>query len=184
MLTEIINSSLKQQLIVLIIAALPIVELRGAIPVAMDIFHMPWYQSLILSLIGNLIPVPLLLLFYDVLTRTLSRLKIGKIFIEWLSQRSTRQARIIEKYGHIGIILFTAIPFPGTGAWTASIVTHFLGIRFKNALLDIMIGVIGAGVIVTILVLLGWIGAGIAGVSIIALAIVHFQRRQLQRRQH
>ena len=178
MLTEIINSSLQQQLIVLIIATLPVVELRGAIPVAMDIFHMPWYQSLILSLIGNLIPVPLLLLFYDVLTRTLSRLKIGKIFIEWLSQRSTRQARIIEKYGHIGIILFTAIPFPGTGAWTASIVTHFLGISFKNALLDIIIGVIGAGVIVTVLVLLGWIGAGIAGVGIIALAILHFRRRR------
>ncbi len=176
MLTEIINSSLPEQLIVLIIAALPVVELRGAIPVAMDIFHMPWYQSLILSLIGNLLPVPFLLLFYDVLTRTVSRVKVGRTFLGWVYKRANRQIGIIEKYKHIGIIILVAIPFPGTGAWTASIVAHILGIRFKNALLDITIGVIGAGAIVTALVLLGWIGAVIAIVGIILLAIIHLRR--------
>jgi len=176
MLTEIINSSLPEQLIVLIIAALPVVELRGAIPVAMDIFHMPWYQSLILSLIGNLLPVPFLLLFYDVLTRTVSRVKVGRTFIGWVYKRVNRQIGIIEKYKRIGIIILVALPFPGTGAWTASIVAHILGIRFKNALLDITIGVIGAGAIVTALVLLGWVGAGIAIVGIIVLTIIHLRR--------
>lgn len=175
MLTEIINSSLPEQLIVLIIAALPVVELRGAIPVAMNIFHMPWYQSLILSLIGNLLPVPFLLLFYDVLSSTLSKVKIGRIFIGWVHKRINRQMEIIEKYKHVGIIILVAVPFPVTGAWTASIVAHFLGIRFKNAFLDITIGVIGAGAIVTALVLLGWIGAGIAIVGIIVIAIIHLR---------
>jgi uncharacterized membrane protein len=178
MLTEIINSSLPQQLIVLIIAALPVVELRGSLPVAMDIFHMPWYQSLILSIIGNLLPVPFLLLFYDSLARLVSRMNTGKRFMEWLYKRTGRQTGVIKKYRHVGLIIFVAIPFPGTGAWTASIAAHLLGMRFKTALLNITIGVIGAGVIVTILVLSGWIGAGIAIAGIIVLAVVSLWRHK------
>jgi len=179
MLTEIINSSLPEQLIVLIIAALPVVELRGSIPVAMDIFHMPWYQSLALSLIGNLLPIPFLLLFYDSLAHLVRRINNGKRFMEWVNRRTRRQAVLIEKYKHVGLIILVAIPFPGTGAWTASIAAHLLGISFKHAFLDIVIGVVVAGVIVTALVLLGWIGAGIAIAGIIVLATVSLRRREL-----
>jgi uncharacterized membrane protein len=178
MLTEIINSPLSEQLIVLILAALPVVELRGSLPVAMDIFRMPWYQSMALSIIGNLLPVPFLLLFYDSLARLVSRTNTGKRFIEWLYKRTRRQTGVIEKYKHVGLIIFVAIPLPGTGAWTASIAAHLLGMRFKNALLDITIGVIGAGVIVTILVLLGWIGAGLAMAGLITLVVAGFWRHK------
>lgn len=98
--------------------------------------------------------------------------------MEWLYKRTRRQTGIIEKYKHVGLIIFVAIPLPGTGAWTASIAAHLLGMRFKNALLDIAIGVIVAGVIVTALVLLGWIGAGIAIVGIIVLAVVSLLRHR------
>ncbi len=178
MLTEIINSSLPEQLIVIIIAALPVVELRGSLPVAMDIFHMPWYQSLALSIIGNLLPVPFLLLFYDSLARLVSRTSKGKRFTAWIYERARRQIGIIEKYKHVGLIVFVAIPLPGTGAWTASIVAHLLGMRFRYALLDIALGVVGAGVIVTVLVLLGWIGAAIALAGIIVLAVVGLRRHR------
>jgi hypothetical protein len=98
MLSQILESSLPEQIIILIIAALPIVELRGSIPVAMDVFHMSWQQSVALSIIGNLIPVPFLLLFYDSLARFGSRIKVGKTFLEWLYKRTRRQTGIIEKY--------------------------------------------------------------------------------------
>jgi len=179
MLIEIINSSLPEQLIVLIIAALPVVELRGSIPVAMDIFRMPWYQSLALSIIGNLLPVPFLLLFYDSLAHLVRRFNKGKRFMQWLNRRTRRQAVVIEKYKHVGLIIFVAIPIPGTGAWTGSITAHLLRMKFRHAFFDIALGVIVASLIVTALVLLGWIGAGIAIAGVIILTTVSLRRREL-----
>jgi uncharacterized membrane protein len=176
MLTEIIHSPLSEQVIIIIIAALPVVELRGSLPVALDIFHMSWYQSMALSIVGNLLPIPFLLLFYDWLARIASRKNTGKRFMEWLYRRTRRQTGLIAKYRHVGMVILVAIPFPGTGAWTASIAAHILGIRFWIALLDIAIGVIGAGFVVTVLVSLGWIGASIAFLGIILFAAISLRR--------
>jgi uncharacterized membrane protein len=176
MLTNLINSPLSEQFIILLIAALPIAELRGSLPVAMDIFHIPWYQSFLLSIVGNLLPVPFLLLFYDSFAKIVSRTNKGKGFMEWLYKRTRRQTWVIEKYKHVGLIIFVAIPLPGTGAWTGSIAAHLLGMKFGYALLDIALGIVGAGVIVTVLVLLGWIGAAIAIAGIIVLAVVGLWR--------
>ena len=177
MLTEIINSSLPQQLIVLIMSALPVVELRGALPVAMGVFHMPWYQAFLLSVAGNLLPVPFLLLFLDSFARIVSRSTRGKGLVEWVYKRTRQQTGVIEKYKHAGLIVFVAIPLPGTGAWTASIAAHLLDMKFRHSLQDITLGVIGAGAIVTAFILLEWVGAGIAMVGILALAIAHVRRR-------
>jgi uncharacterized membrane protein len=130
---------------------------------------MPWQQALIISVIGNLIPVPLLLIFYDSLAKLVSRTRRGKRFIDWIYKRTRKPTGIIEKHKHLGLIVFVAIPLPGTGAWTASIAAHLLGVKFRHALLDIAAGVIGAGIIVTALTLLGWIGAVIAIVGVIVL---------------
>jgi uncharacterized membrane protein len=176
MVTEIVNSSLPEQLIVLIIAALPVVELRGSLPVAMGILHMPWYQSFALSLIGNLLPVPFLLLFYDSLARLVCRMNRGRKLMEWLYERTRRQTWVIEKYKHVGLVLLVAIPLPGTGAWTASIAAHLLGMKFRHAFLDIVLGVILSGLIVTTLVLFGWIGAGIAFAGLILLVVASLWR--------
>ena len=177
MLDQIINSSLPQQLIVLIVSALPVAELRGSLPLAVKIFHMAWYQSFLLSVAGNMIPVPFLLLFLDSLAGLVSRANSGKRFMEWVYARTRRQTGFIDKYGHIGLIVFVAIPLPGTGAWTASVAAHLLGMKFKHALLDITLGVVGAGAIVTALVLSGWIGAGVAVVGLAVMVATHIWRR-------
>ncbi len=170
MLNELINSGLSKELIVVIIAALPIAELRGSLPVAMQVFHMPWYQALYLSLIGNILPVPLILLFFSSVAKLVSRVQIGRRFLDWVVQRTWRQTGIIEKYKHFGLIVFVAIPLPLTGAWTASLAACLLGIRFVPAFRDIAIGVIGAGAIVLGLIFMGWIGAAIALIGLVVLA--------------
>ncbi len=143
-------------LAVLVIAASPISELRGAIPVAIIGFHFPWYYALLLAIIGNLLPVPFILLFLDTFTRLLSKIDIAKRGLQWLFERTRRRGKIIERYQRIGLALFVAIPLPVTGAWTGSLAAVLFGLRFKHALLSIFIGVLIAGIIVTSATLLGW----------------------------
>lgn len=176
MIEALIASGLAKELIVVIIAALPIVELRGALPVAINVFHMPWYWAFCLAVIGNLLPVPILLLFFDSLAKAISKVDIGKRLVNWVLQRTRRHGEVIERYERIGLILFVAIPLPVTGAWTGSIAAFLLGLKFNYAFLSILCGVIIAGAIVTCLCLLGWVGAAIAGIGLSALAILGWWR--------
>ena len=172
MLNELLNSGLARELIVVVISILPVAELRVALPVAMNILHMPWYEAYLLSVIGNLLPVPFLLLFFDSVAKLLSRVQVGKRFVDWLLRRTRRQTGAVERYKHLGLIVFVAIPLPGTGAWTASLVAYVLGLKFSRAFLDIAIGVIGAGIIVLALVFMGWFGAVAAGIAVVVLAVL------------
>jgi len=176
MIEALIASGLAKELIVIIIAALPVVELRGALPVAINVFHMPWYQAFCLAVIGNLLPVPILLLFFDSLAKVISKIDIGKRLVNWVLQRTRRHGEVIERYERIGLILFVAIPLPVTGAWTGSIAAFLLGLKFNYAFLSILCGVIIAGAIVTCLCLLGWVGAAIAGIGLSTLAILGWWR--------
>lgn len=172
MIEELIATGINQEIIVIIIAALPIAELRGALPVAINLFHMHWYLAFPLAVIGNILPVPILLLFLDSITKLICKVNIGKRFVDWVFERTRRHGRIIERYKRIGLMLFVAIPLPFTGAWTGSIAAFLLGMKFKYAFLAILCGVIIAGSIVTCLCLLGWIGAVIAGIGLSVLAIL------------
>ena len=178
MITEILESSLPEQLIILIIAAIPVVEIRGSLPIAMEIFNMPWYQSFLLSIIGNLIPVPFILLLLKSVFRLFSKTSIGKAFMEWIFDRTTRRTGIIARYKRIGLIMFVAIPLPFTGAWTAAIAANLLGIGFRQALFYITVGVLAAGGIVTGLIYLRWVGAVVAGVGILAILLVSYWKRR------
>ena len=168
---ELISLGFSKELVVLIIAALPIFELRGALPVAINMFHFPWYYALLLAIIGNLLPVPFLLLFLDTASRLLSKIGFFERVLHWLSGRIRKRGRIVERYERIGLVLFVAIPLPATGAWTGSLAAVLFGLKFKHAFLSIFIGVFIAGIIVTCLSLLGWTGALIAGVGLSGLAI-------------
>jgi len=143
-------------LVVLGIAASPIAELRAAIPVAIIQYDFPWHYALLLAVIGNLLPVPFILLFLDAITRFLSRVGFLKRFLEWLFERTRRRGRVIERYERIGLALFVAVPLPFTGAWTGALAAVLLGLRFKHAMLSIVIGVIIAGIVVTCATVLGW----------------------------
>ncbi len=160
-----------KELVVLIISALPIFELRGALPVAINLFHLPWYYALPLAIIGNLLPVPVILLFLDAISRCLSKVGFFNRFLQWLFEYTRKRGGIVERYERIGLALFVAIPLPVTGAWTGSLAAVLFGLKFKHAILSIFIGIFIAGVIVTCLSLLGWVGAVIASVALCALAI-------------
>jgi uncharacterized membrane protein len=152
---ELLNLGFAKELVVLVTSALPILELRGGIPVAIGLFDFPWYYALLLAVIGNLLPVPFILLFLNSATRVLSRVPFFDRFLTWLFERTRRRGRIIEKYKRIGLILFVAIPLPVTGAWTGSLAAVLFGLRFRHAMLSIFIGVLIAGAIVTCLSLSG-----------------------------
>jgi uncharacterized membrane protein len=177
MIQELLSWGIPQEAIIVIISALPVVELRLALPIAINVFHMAWYKAYCLAVIGNMLPVPILLLFLDSLAKVVSRAEIGRRVVNWVFERTRRQGQTIERYEKIGLTLFVAIPLPVTGAWTGSIAAFLLGLRFRYAFLSILVGVIIAGAIVTSLCLLGWLGAVIAGVALCALAILGWWRR-------
>lgn len=153
---EFLGLNLSHILTVLAVAASPISELRGAIPIAVFVFHFPWYYAFLLAIIGNLLPVPFILLFLNTISRYISKIGILKRTLHWLFERTKRRGKLIEKYGSIGLALFVAIPLPMTGAWTGSLAAVLLGLKFKPALLSIFVGILIAGIIVTCATLLGW----------------------------
>lgn len=172
MIDELIGSGLSRELIVIIISALPITELRGALPVGIRLFHLPWYQALYLAIIGNMLPVPFLLLFFESLAKGISRTDVGKKLVNLLFERTRRHTAVVKKYENIGLMTLVAIPVPGTGAWTGAMVACLLGLRLRRALLSIAVGVLVSGTIVTVLSLMGWVGAIIAGFGLISVAIL------------
>jgi len=171
---ELLNLSFPHELIVVTVAMLPIAELRASLPIAINQFHLPWYEAFFLSVIGNLLPIPILLLFLNPVTKVISRVKIGRIIVDWVLERARKQGKTIEKYERLGLTLFVAIPLPFTGAWTGSIAAFLLGLKFWPSFLSILAGIIIAGVIVTCLCLLGWLGAIIAGIGLFVFIILRW----------
>jgi uncharacterized membrane protein len=148
---QLLELGLSKELVVLVVSALPVFELRGGIPVGMGLFQFPWYYAFLLSFIGNLIPVPILLLFFNTFYRLLGRIGVIRRYFDWVMERTRQQGKMVEKYERIGLALFVAIPLPVTGAWTGALAAVIFGIRFKYAFWAIVAGVFIAGVIVTCL---------------------------------
>ena len=151
---------LSPMLIVLLISMLPVIELRGAIPVGILLFKLPWTEVVLISIIGNMIPIPLILLFMEELFILLSRWSPGKRFTGWLFARTRRKGKVVERYEAIGLTIFVGIPLPGTGGWTGSFAAKIFGIRFWSSMLYVFIGVLIAAVIVTSLTLTGQMVVG------------------------
>jgi len=175
------NLGISETLIVFIVSMLPIVELRGALPVAINIFHIPWYYACPIALVGNILPVPFLLIFLGFVRRVAAKIGIVGNALEWVLGLAQQRGRLVERYGRIGLMLFVSIPLPVTGAWTGSMVAFLLGMRFRDAMLSISLGVLLSGVIVTVLCLLGWVGAVIAGVGLGALIVIALWPRHVER---
>ena len=173
---ELVGPGFPNWLEVLAFAASPISELRGAIPWAILKCHFTWYYAFLVAVIGNLLPVPFILLFLNAFSRLLSKISIFEKMLHWLFERTRRRGKIINRYERIGLALFVAIPLPVTGAWTGSLAAVLFGLKFKHAFLSIFIGILIAGTIVTCLCLLGWTGAIIAGIGLSGLAIFSLWR--------
>ena len=141
--------AMNKEMAVVILAALPISELRGAIPLAIAMDFSP-VKAYLLAFAGNLIPViPILFLLQPVAER-FRHIKIVGRFFDWLFERTRRKAALVEKFEVLGLILFVAIPFPGTGAYTGSVITWFFKIRRDKAIPTMMVAVVAAGVVVTL----------------------------------
>ncbi len=168
------EKGIPKEIIVITISMLPIFELRGAIPIGQKILGLSWWFTFILAFIGNMLPIPFILLFLEPVSKWLRKIVIFDRFLEWLFARTRKRSEIIRKYEALGLILFVAIPLPITGAWTGSVAAFLFGIRFYNAILAISMGVFIAGCIVTALTVLGVWGAIIAGVLLSGLALSSF----------
>lgn len=172
---DLVAKGLSPEVAVFLTSMLPVVELRGALPMAINLFRIAWPKAFLISFLGNLVPVPFILWFLGPAVKILSKIKPLGNFFKWLFERTRRKGNeVIVKYEEIGLLAFVAIPLPGTGAWTGALIAFLFGLDFKKSFLVIAIGVFIAGVIVTCLCLLGWLGAIIAGASFILLAILGF----------
>jgi uncharacterized membrane protein len=145
----------KEILWVVLISATPIFELRGGIPTAYFVYDFPWYYAFLFSIVGNLLPVPFILLFLDRVTRFLGRVGLFDRVIKWVFERSRRRGERIKRVEGIGLALFVGMPLPVTGAWTGSLVAFLFGVERKRAFIYITLGVFLAGVIVTVLCVTG-----------------------------
>jgi len=135
---------------VLLIAALPVIELRGAIPIGVALGMSP-IHSAVVSLIGSMIPVPFLLFFLKPIFAVLRNYKVLRAFVNWCTARTERKSKNIKKYSLIGLAIFVAVPIPSTGVWTGSAIAAFLNMRIKHSFLAILAGNTIAAVIVTFL---------------------------------
>ena len=140
-----------EELCVFFCSMIPIIELRGAIPMGFA-FGLPWWQSYILAVVGNMLPVPfILLLIKAVITwMTHSNIKFFNKLAAWLNRRVEKRRDKIEKYSFWGVCLFVAVPLPVTGAWTGSLVAAMIDMKFWKALLSCLLGVMIAGVVMTL----------------------------------
>lgn len=139
---------LTDELLVFIISLFPIVELRGAIPVGFVLNMNPWLIYL-LAVVGNMLPIPFILVFIRPLMQWFLKTKYLRRFGLWLEAKVEKNKHKVEKYEFWGLCLFVAIPLPGTGAWTGALIAAFLGMRMKKALPSIFLGVLIAGLVMT-----------------------------------
>ena len=141
-----------KELCVFFCSMIPIIELRGAVPMGAA-FGMPFWQTYIISVIGNMVPVPFMLLFIKKLIQWMSHSK-HKIFYKFagfLNRRVEKNRAKIEKYSFFGVCLFVAVPLPVTGAWTGSLIAAMIDMKFWKAFLSTLLGVMISGVIMTII---------------------------------
>jgi len=145
---------LPKDYVVMVVGALPISELRGAIPLALS-WGMPMGKAFLLSVLGNISFIIPALFFFEPVSNRLRKFKIWSRFFDWVFERTKNKADVIQKYEALGLAIFVAIPLPMTGAWSGVIAASLFKIRFRYAFMAIVAGVLGAGLIVLALCKLG-----------------------------
>ena len=137
------------EILTVIVAMLPIAELRGAIPLALGL-KLSITKAYSLAVIGNLIPVLPILFFLGPVSNYLRKFSFFDKFFIWLFKRTQDRSKLIERLELLGLVLFVAVPLPITGAWTGSVAAFLFQFRIRDAFWAICLGVLGAGVVVTL----------------------------------
>ncbi len=137
-----------REALVFVTAMLPVVELRGAIPLGLSL-GMNSIEVYLLSVLGNLVPVIPIMLFLRYVAGRLRRFTWFRQASDWFFRRVKARSRVVLRYGPLGLVLFVAVPLPSTGAWTASIAAFLLGLRIRHSFAAISLGTMIAGAVVT-----------------------------------
>lgn len=150
-------SNISPHLATFLIAILPIIELRGAIPIGMTFYSLPWYLVYFWAVLGNIVSAIIVFFFLEKVSGFLIKhSKFFERFFNWLFSRTRKKHKIkVERFKDFALLLFVAIPLPITGSWTGCLIAFVFGIPFKKALTMISLGVMIAGAIV----LLATVGA-------------------------
>lgn len=145
-----IFGGLGKEVIVFLISMMPLLELRGGL-IAAALLNLEFLPGYLISIIGNVIPIPLVLLFLDKIFDLLRKWNFTKKLVDKLEKKILSKKSQIDKYGYWGLLLFVGIPLPGTGAWTGSALAVLLHLDKKKSFIYIMLGVILASIIMSIL---------------------------------
>ena len=145
---ELFSGKISEELIVFIISMLPVLELRGGL-IAAKLLGLDLLKAFGICFIGNIVPIPFILLFIRYIFNFLRRFPIFARLIDGLERRTRAKGEKVKKYQEWGLLAFVAIPLPGTGAWTGALIASFLDFKFKDALVAIIGGVLVAGIIMS-----------------------------------
>ena len=146
-----LSGVISKEAIIFIISMIPILELRGALLVAGPLLGVPVAKAIPLCILGNIIPVPFILLLIRPIFAWLRKTRLFRPLVEKLEKKAMSKSDRISRYEFWGLVLFVGIPLPGTGAWTGALVASLLGIDWKKAFGAIVVGVCMASVIMYIL---------------------------------
>jgi uncharacterized membrane protein len=145
-----------QILYILLIAISPILECRGSIPYGI-LAGIDVPTVFLVSLLGNILPVPFLLIFLSRIEGWIMRREnenpVKRAFVKYIERLREKSKSQVKRYGFWGLVIFVAVPIPGTGAWASSVIAYLFGMEIKRAFAAIALGVLGAVVIVTVAVL-------------------------------
>lgn len=135
------------EIIIFIVSLMPILELRGGL-IAASLLKVNWLYAFPICVIGNLMPLPFILLFVDKIFAVLKRTRLKKI-VEHFEKNASAKSESVAKHRKLGLFVFVAVPLPGTGGWTGALVASALRIKLKDALPPIILGVLTAGIIMS-----------------------------------
>lgn len=145
-----LGTVLSKELLVFLISLMPVLELRGGL-LAASVLRLNYPLALLLCIAGNLLPIPLVLLFIERFVNFLERFPISKKLALWFRRKVEKKRASIERYDFWGLVLFVGIPLPGTGAWTGALAAGILRMKRKKAFLAILCGVMLASLIMSLL---------------------------------
>ncbi len=157
---ETLGGKVPEEILVFFISMLPVLELRGGM-IAAKLMDITFWKAFTLCYIGNMLPIPFILKFIRVIFNALKKNKHIEKAITKLEVRSIRKGETVKKYRDWGLLIFVAVPLPGTGGWTGALIADLLDIRMKKSLPLIALGVLIAGLIMSALTygLFGLIGS-------------------------
>lgn len=155
--TGTLGQYISRELVIFIISMIPILELRGGL-IAASLLKVPITAAVPICIIGNVIPVPFILLFIRQIFKWLRNVKLIGPVIQRLEKRAMGKSDSIKKYEFWGLVLFVGVPLPGTGAWTGSLIAALLEVDFKKAILAVLLGIAMATIIMSV-VSYGLLGA-------------------------